>query len=110
MNIEGTIKEVFPEKKTTSASFKEFLLVTNETYPQTLKFSLKYNNATQEIFDVLQEYTGSHAKVEFNISGREWEGKHYVQLNAWKVIATKAERRSRQNEPVSFTISDDLPF
>lgn len=87
--IEGTIIQVFEEKKTASASFKDFILKTNEQYPQTLKFSIRHNKFTEQVFDKLPNYLNCPAKVSFNISGKEWNQKFYVQLNAWSIEVGK---------------------
>ena len=87
--IEGTIIQVFEEKKTASASFKDFILKTNEQYPQALKFSIRHNKFTEYVFDKLPNYVNCPAKVSFNISGKEWQGKHYIQLNAWSIEVGK---------------------
>jgi hypothetical protein len=108
--IEGKIIEVSPEKKTTKASFKEVILETKENYPQRLKFTIKFNKYTEEIFDIIT--VGTETKISFNISGNEWQGKHYVQLNAWKVEVQRSgsqnQRKLEQVQEQEF--NDDLPF
>ena len=46
--------------------------------------------------------------VDFNVSTREWEGRYFTSLSAWKVLKANAEASqvpSPADDPVN-----DLPF
>jgi hypothetical protein len=82
MNVFGKINQVSEVVKH-SDRFKsaKFLLETQEQYPQTIQFQL-INDKTSLASNLK---VGQFAKIHFNIKGAEWNGKHYVNLNAWKI-------------------------
>ena len=58
---------------------------------------------------------GQQVTVNFDIDSREWQGKWFSNINAWKVVVDGAETQSAApvSEPVSapaMQASDDLPF
>ena len=61
---------------------REFVLtVADGKYPQDIQFELG-----KERCDIMDKFSpGDEVKVQFDIRGREYNGKHYVNLNAWKV-------------------------
>jgi hypothetical protein len=97
LEISGTIQTVSEIKKTKNSSFREFLLLTEEKYPQTIKFTLRLNSFTEYLFDTLDHHINKQANVHFNIQGSEYNGKYYVQLNAWKV-ETRSEYYADEQE------------
>jgi hypothetical protein len=81
--ITGTIKQVF-EEQTFGSGFKkrEFVLTTDtERFPQDLKFECVKERV--ELVSTLKP--GDRAKVFFDIRGREWQGRYFVDLSAWKI-------------------------
>ena len=54
---------------------------TEGTYPQFVKFQAVQDRTG--IVDGLAE--GDKIKVYFDLRGREWQGKYFTNLNAWKV-------------------------
>ena len=80
--IEGTLHKVFEiESKTASFQTREFVITTEGTYPQFVKFQAVQDRTG--IVDGLKE--GDKIKVFFDLRGREWQGKYFTNLNAWKV-------------------------
>jgi hypothetical protein len=56
--------------------------------------------------DIIAPYgQGQVVTVSFNVRGREYNGKYYNTLDAWKV---QGEATSPVNEPMP--MPDDLPF
>jgi len=51
---------------------------------------------------------GSLVDVDFNVSTREHEGKHYTTLLAWKVFKANSKENETNNNKEQNT--DDLPF
>lgn len=80
--IEGTLHKIFEvESKSASFQTREFVITTEGTYPQYVKFQL-----TQDKCGVIDGYPeGEKVKVSFDLRGREWQGKYFTNLNAWKV-------------------------
>ena len=111
LKITGAIHKVF-ELTPISESFmkQEFVVVTDEQYPQHVKFE-----CTQSQTDILQKVkVGDNVTVHFNIRGREWtspknEVKYFVSLNAWRI-----ETHAASNEAVAkdndWPSDDDTPF
>ena len=87
MNLEGVIKKIFEEQVIT-ASFKkrEFVITTQEQYPQDILIEL-----TQDKTGLLNQFKeGDLVSVDINIRGREWinpegEAKYFNTLQAWKI-------------------------
>ena len=80
--IEGTLHKIFDiESKSSSFQTRDFVITTEGTYPQFVKFQLTQDKCG--IIDGCQE--GEKIKVSFDLRGREWQGKYFTNLNAWKV-------------------------
>ncbi|WP_236974879.1 DUF3127 domain-containing protein [Membranihabitans maritimus] len=81
--IQGKLYKKFEtEAKTQSFSAREFILEVNDNnYVQLLKFQLTQDRCG--LLDTFQE--GSDVKVHFDLRGREWNGKFFTNLNAWKL-------------------------
>jgi len=117
LSIKGTIKKIY-ETQQISDTFKkrEFILVTDEKYPQTVKFELTQDK-TELLDDIKKQIS---ATVYFNVRGRDWTNKenktvYFVSLNAWKIeTETTPEptpepvKVKQETQPQKQT--DDLPF
>lgn len=122
--IEGVLHKVYDtESKSSSFQTREFVITTEGTYPQFVKFQL-----TQDKCGIIDGYKeGEKIKVFFDLRGREWQGKYFTNLNAWKLEkmamtqASFSEAGMPSEPPVfdSFDASeknnfqadiDDLPF
>lgn len=87
MEITGTIKKI-SEAQTFGSGFqkREFLLVTDEQYPQTI--SIELHSQRVDIIDPFSE--GDKAIVGINIQGKEWTSpqgdvKYFNSIVAWKI-------------------------
>lgn len=81
--LEGTVK-VISEVQTFASGFskREFVVeVEDGKYPQAIKFECVKEKTS--LTDGLSE--GDPVKVTFDIRGNEYNGRYYVNLNAWKV-------------------------
>lgn len=122
LDITGRLHKVFDtEQKTESFKAREFVIETQGEYPQFVKFQL-----TQDRCDLIENYKeGDGLKVHFDLRGREWQGKYFTNLNAWKIEAdggmgrpTPEENFNQDTPQVSAPESnidsredlDDLPF
>lgn len=84
MELEGSVKLV-SETQTFNSGFqkREFVLTTKEQYPQDVKFEL-----VKDRIDLIDQYKpGDDIKVHFNIRGNEYNGRYYVNLQAWRIEA-----------------------
>ena len=122
--IEGTlIKKFDTENKTATFQAREFVIeIMNGSYPQFIKFQL-----TQDRCAAVDPYEeGEQVKVYFDLRGREWNGKYFTNLNAWRIekpaaaaapdptTAPPASDSSfptmADEKPGDANFEDDLPF
>ena len=100
-------------------SKREFVIEESEgKYPQKIKFDAVKDDCTR-----LDAYgVGDVVTVSFNIRGNEYNGKYYVNLQAWKIEGQgkpqptqheKVKQNAYQPEPGMHTDhdeNDDIPF
>jgi hypothetical protein len=116
--IEGKLLRKYDiESKTQSFQTREFVLETQDgNYANYIKFQL-----TQERCALLDNYReGEVIKVHFDLRGREWQGKYFTNLNAWRLEKASAQAPtppspgqdfdfpSAADEPAH--VNQDLPF
>lgn len=101
--VEGKLHRIFQtEQKSGSFQAREFVLeVPDGNYPQLVKFQAVQERCAQ--LDGFRE--GDRVRVQFDLRGREWQGKYFTNLNAWRVEA--AEEASGTQ---SATRADDPSF
>ena len=116
--VEGRLHKKFDtEQKSGTFQTREFvILVESGQYPQHIKFQLVQDRC--EIIDTFDE--GTEIKVYFDLRGREWQGKYFTNLQAWRVEALGSESKPRATTgdfPAAPPASndsgssyDDLPF
>lgn len=110
LEVKGTIKQI-GELQTFESGFQkvEFVLTTDEQYPQDIKFE-----CLKEKADNLLKFNkvGDYVDVSFNLRGNEYNNKYYVNLVAWKVFKAEAEGPMPDPVPAADTYDggDDLPF
>lgn len=80
--LEGTLLKKFDTQQVSNTFQKrEFVVETQEQYPQQVKLEL-----VQDKCSLLDSYNeGDQIKVHFGLSGREWNGKYFTNLKAWKL-------------------------
>lgn len=80
---EGKIHKIFDaEQKSASFQAREFVIeVADGQYPQMVKFQLVQDKCT--LVDNYSE--GDAVEVEFDLRGREWNGKYFTNLQAWRI-------------------------
>ena len=82
LEVEGVLYKKFEtENKTDSFHAREFVIQTEGQYPQYVKFQLVQDRCGA--VDPFSE--GEKIKVFFDLRGREWNGKYFTNLNAWKL-------------------------
>lgn len=99
-------KKFETEQKTQSFSAREFILETNDNnYMQLLKFQLTQDRCG--LLDPFEE--GQEIKVHFDLRGREWNGKFFTNLNAWKLEANEAGASGGFPGEEDFVFTDEPP-
>ena len=70
------------EQKSASFQAREFVIeVADGQYPQMVKFQL-----VQDKCALVDDYSeGDNIEVEFDLRGREWNGKYFTNLQAWRI-------------------------
>lgn len=102
--LSGTVKDIF-EEQTFGSGFnkREFVVTTDaDKYPQDIKFECVKDKV--ELVNKLKK--GDKVKVGFDLRGREWQGKYFVNLNAWKIDYGAADQAS--DEPPPFDPADEI--
>ncbi len=119
---EGKIEKIF-DSETKGASFqvRQFVIeVTEGQYPQMVAFQLVQDKCT-----IIDDYSeGDSIEVEFDLRGREWNGKYFTNLQAWRISragegggdsggggAQKSEKVAEERKVTENTdFDDDIPF
>lgn len=123
---EGKIEKIFDaEQKSASFQAREFVIeVTEGQYPQMVKFQLVQDKCT--LVDDFAE--GDMVEVDFDLRGREWNGKYFTNLQAWRIgkvandsasgdgtahtaQSATVESKAASAPPAATTdFDDDIPF
>lgn len=123
---EGKIEKIFDtEQKSASFTAREFVIeVAEGQYPQMVKFQLVQDKCT--LVDDFNE--GDQIEVEFDLRGREWNGKYFTNLQAWRIsragegggsadsdmgsqsASPKPATASKDTSSVATDFDDDIPF
>jgi len=100
LTMKGAIKLINPVKVISDKfSVREFVITTlDEKYPQDVIFQ-----TVNDKMDIIAPYgQGQEVTVSFNVRGREYNGKYYNTLDAWKVQGEATVQPIEEQ--------DDLPF
>ena len=97
--IVGKLHKKFDaENKTATFQAREFVIeASSGNYPQMIKFQLTQDRCG--LIDPFEE--GNDIKVYFDLRGREWNGKYFTNLNAWRLEAPDATSSAPQNNDSS---------
>jgi len=122
---EGKIEKIF-DSETKGASFqvRQFVIEVSEgQYPQMVAFQL-----VQDKCSLIDDYSeGDMIEVEFDLRGREWNGKYFTNLQAWRISRAadggsnsgasdgqQAQSAASKPAPVAAAVTsdfdDDIPF
>ncbi len=114
-DIEGKLHKIFDiQAKSDSFQTRDIiLLVQDGNYPQYIKFQL-----TQDRCGLVERFKpGDEVKISFDLRGREWQGKYFTNLNAWRIelVQSQAEAPMPPADMApppddSDIPTDDLPF
>ena len=104
--IKGAIKLINPIKVISDKfSVREFVVTTPDAkYPQDILFQ-----TINDKMDVLETLgVGQQVEVSYNVRGREFNGRYYNTLDAWKVQVIGSKPSQPSTQPIE--LDDDLPF
>lgn len=120
LDITGKIIQIMPATSGTSKAGKdwtkqEFVIETQEQYPRKVMMSVMGDKVSE-----LKKFAvGNEIKASLNIESREYNGRWYTDVRAWKLEGNTSGGSSSQDDPFhpdnepSFTAdssTDDLPF
>lgn len=119
LKLKGKVIAIFDKQQVTDTFAKrEFVIETDEQYPQMVKFEL-----TQAKCDDIDNHKiGDEIIVHFNLRGRKWTNKqgedvYFVSVNAWRLekevtapASTDVPFPAADAEPPTDSFADDLPF
>ena len=108
LTMKGAIKLINPIKVISDKfSVREFVITTADAkYPQEVIFQ-----TVNDRMDVIAPYgVGQEVTVSFNVRGREYNGKYYNTLDAWKVQGDVATPAPSVLDAILNNEQDDLPF
>jgi len=118
LSVKGRISSKLSVENGTSKAGKEwkkqsFLVDTSAQYNPEICFQL----FGEDKIEMLEHYNvGDQVEVSFNLSSREWNGRYFHNVDAWKIekIADKDSASKEIEEPPIFdaneSAEDDLPF
>lgn len=112
--VQGTISKIGDAKQITDKFSKvEMVMITDDTYPQTL--CVEWPNDSMTIPQGFKE--GDIVEVDINIRGREWTSpqgdvRYFTSLNGWKMSLISGGGSSQSGIPSQALdeMGDDLPF
>ena len=115
LELNGTITVISEVQegtaKSTGNTWKKagFAVETKGEYPKTVYFSV----FGEEKVDNLLKFNkvGQNVDVSFNVESREYNGKYYTDLQAWKIFGSESGGKS-EAKPTNdgFHKGSDLPF
>jgi len=121
MQVKGTLLQILKLESGVSKAGKEwkkqdFVIETNEQFPKKVCFTLFGDKIS--LIDGITE--GTEIEVFFSLESRDFNGKWYHNINAWK-IENAAAGNSAKNFPPEYSVADippepgddsgnDLPF
>lgn len=124
MDVKGTLVQILKLEEGVSKAGKawskqDFVIETNEQYPKKVCFTLFGEKVS--LIDGISE--GSEVEVFFNLESRDFNGKWYHNINAWKInaeqgstsqgsVETGLKQREDVTPPpdVADDSGNDLPF
>lgn len=99
MDVKGTLVQILKLEEGVSKAGKawskqDFVIETNEQYPKKVCFTLFGEKAS--LIDGISE--GSEVEVFFNLESRDFNGKWYHNINAWKINAEQGSTSQGSGE------------
>lgn len=108
LEINGTIVAIQPEQtgagKNGSWVKQDFIIETEDQYPKKICFSAWGDKAAV----IKGQAVGAKVKVSFNPESREFNGKWYTDLRAWKIEQTSIKPNTGFSDIPTPTINDEV--
>jgi len=115
MDISGKILQLLPAQegqgKNGTWKKQEFVLETGDAYPKKVCIAVWGDK-----IDIKSFKLGDAVDVSFDVESREYNGKWYTDVKAWKVVAAKQKEGAKADSAPAASAGagmpsdDDLPF
>ncbi|MDR1459042.1 MAG: DUF3127 domain-containing protein [Bacteroidales bacterium] len=106
LEVIGKVQQILPQQsgvgKNGAWSKREFIIETLEQYPRKICISV-WGDKSDSLEQ--QHPVGSTVKAGINIESREYNGKWYTDVRAWKIDAATEERST---ESPTFATDDNI--
>ena len=112
LKISGKVIAIMEKQQVTDTfSKREFVIETDEQYPQMVKFEL----IQAKCEDIDKHKIGDEITVFFNVVGRKWTNKenkdvYFVSVNAWRLEAVTSASGDSFPESQCEPPAEDIPF
>jgi hypothetical protein len=121
LSVKGNVSNILPVESGTSKAGKEwkkqgFVINTGEQFNPDICFSVFGEDKLQMVSELK---VGEEVEVHFNLSSREFNGKYYHNIDAWRIEkganisdngVPEAAATTTANAAFDSDGSDDLPF
>lgn len=114
MEISGKIQQLLPlqtgQGKNGTWKKQEFILETGDAYPKKVCIAVWGDKIDMSGFK-----PGSQVTVSFDVESREYNGRWYTDVKAWRIVSSAPSSDTSFNEPMAgpveaSSLEDDLPF
>ena len=109
LELTGKISHVGPLETVGKNNLEKrlFVIETEGNYPQQIAFECFKDNAHK----VKDADKGCRVRVSFDVRGREYQGRYYTNLTAWKVsFMGRDESAPEQTSPSAEMPDENMPF
>ena len=105
LEVTGTLIKFYDEKSFPSGfCVREFVIRTEEQYPQEIVLQAAGNAQRRDKLDTLNKFNLNDViRVKFNLRGRESGGRHYNSLDAWSIELASNAAGAQVNNPSQMT-------
>lgn len=115
LEITAKLEKLLPVQSGTSArgnwSKQDFIVQTQETYPRTICINVW---GEEKVNELSKFSLGSVLKISLNLESREYNGKWYSDIRAWKIEAVTSNNASQDISSEVYAGADneedDMPF
>jgi hypothetical protein len=109
LQIKGKIKQILPADSGVSRAGnewkkQEFVIETADQFPKSVCFTL-FNDKLPLLEKIAE---GDEVEVSFNIESRDFNGKWYHNINAWKIDKVSGDRGFSEPPPPEYR-PEDIP-
>jgi len=110
MEIKGTVKQIMPVQTGKGAKGdwqkQELLLTYGDKYPKTVQVT-----CMGKVVDTIEQLSeGMEVTAHINPESREYNGKYYSSINAWKLEFVGVKTPMAKTPVNAVDDSEDLPF